>query len=348
MKQIKSFFNTVTAVCIFSVFSAAALSCGQIRKFTDLSGSDFNPPVLTSFSQTNEKSLRISFNEEIEESSLNIVIQPGGKAFTAEVNGNELEIIFLEKTETGVKYAVEGSIEDKKGNCLYFMHPFYGYNPDIPDLLINEFICQGTGNHPDLTELFVLTDGNLAGITLYEGDSGQFDDYYTFPNMEVSAGDYILVHFKPQGTAEEINETAVKDSSAGLDSSINAWDHWIDGAKGLSGNNGMLTLYRCPGGDIIDAVLYSNRTSSSDTKYEGFGSFKFLTQVLNISSLYEWISSFGAVRPEDCIDPTDSTSTRSICRNISLLDTNTANDWYITATSESTFGEENSPIEYVP
>ena len=65
----------------------------------------------------------------------------------------------------GKKTELKGRVNDWIGNSLTFTLGLWGYNPNLPTLLINEFTTKGSGNNPDRVELLVLK-GNLAGITL--------------------------------------------------------------------------------------------------------------------------------------------------------------------------------------
>jgi hypothetical protein len=154
------------------------------------------------------------------------------------------------------------------------------------------------------------------------------------------------VHFKPRGVPGEVDETGSTDVSGGLDASPDAYDFWVTGGTGLSGNNGVLTLYTSPNGTLADGLLYSNRTSESDDTYLGFGSKKVMERALELAAQQGWDAGGPRIRPEDGINPEDSTSTRSMCRNTQGDDTNTKDDWHIVPTRGSTFGEENSDEVY--
>ena len=75
--------------------------------------------------------------------------------------------------------------------------------------MINEFTPRGSGNDPDLVELKVLSAGNMGGVVLYLGTPGSYDARFVFPPFEVEAGSFILVHLKPTGGAEEVDETRI-------------------------------------------------------------------------------------------------------------------------------------------
>jgi hypothetical protein len=209
---------------------------------------------------------------------------------------------------------------------------------------------------------------------LYEGTPNNYDDRLIFPAFPVSAGEFLVIHFKPEGIAEEVNETESKDLSGGLDASDLAYDFWIPEGAGISGNNGVISCYDRPGGAILDGVLYSNRTSDSDEKYGGFGTRDSWERAQELVADGGWLIAGEQVRPEDAVSPEGSTGTRSICRSAgaagsadatgpgdagsgeadmvdtdtAAVDTDTAADWHIVPTRGFTFGEENLDAIYSP
>ena len=118
---------------------------------------------------------------------------------------------------------------------------------------------------------------------------------------------------------------------------------------GLGGNNGVLSIYATPGVDCLDAVLYSNRTSNSDTAFLGFGTQKVLDKVLSLQKNGGWDNGSGIdLKPEMAIDSTYSTATRSMCRLPDGNDTDTNLDWQVVATGKASFGTGNSTEVHVP
>ena len=120
----------------------------------------------------------------------------------------------------------------------------------------------------------------------------------------------------------------------------------LQDGKGLSGNNGVLSLYDRPGGKCLDGVLYSNRTSQSDELYRGFGSEETLNRAEELVLAGGWKPAGARVSPEDAVNPEGSTGTRSICRSSGSADTDSAEDWHIVPTRKATFGAENSDEVY--
>lgn len=331
-----------------SVILFLCSSCLPVADNRTLTEDGLQPPVLLDIEAVSENKTVIYFDKACSVVEETVLVSPELTVKKTDSGEETVEIVFEEAQKIGEEYLLEATVEDDQGNSMSFIINFYGFNPYVPEVVINEFTCQGSSSHPDLVELYVKTDGNMAGLTMYEGTAGEWDDRLVFPGMPVSAGDYILVHFKPEGIEEEKNEIADKTVSGGLDASDDAYDFWVEGGAGLSGNNGVLTLYTTPRGEIIDGVLYSNRTSSSDENYRGFGTKKVMLWADRLAEDGGWKYDGDLIAPEDGLNPDDSTATRSICRDSSSSDTDTAADWHIVPTSTYSFGEINSEEIYEP
>ncbi len=339
MNYIKSLIFIL--MCIESI-----LSCGPIPDIREIQEIDLRPPVLNSIISTDYNKIAINLDEIAYITENNVSIYPELEIINIRTVSNTIFIL----TEThipGAKYTVNSTISDENNNSVNILAVFYGYNPDIPVIQINEFTTRGSKSHPDMVELKVLTDGNMGGIVIYQGTPGNNKDMLVFPAFSVKADDFIIVHFKPENIPEEINETEEKNISGGLDNSVNAYDFWVKDGTGLSGNNGVISVFERPGGLIIDGVLYSNRTSNSDEIYLGFGTRAAMEQALELSENNGWISKNETICPEDAVNPEGSTSTRSICRN-KLQDSDSKIDWYIVPTRGYSFGRENSDEIYIP
>ena len=312
-----------------------------------LTGADLAPPVLSASGALNEKTFALEFNEPLYAASLEAIVPNLGEASTV-VDSRILSIHTEDAQVPGEEYVLDLLVKDTAGNSQQLLVHCFGHNPYVPEMLINEFTTRGSSSHPDMVELLVLEGGNLAGACLYEGTSENWEQRMVFPNCEVHSGEFLIVHFKPQGIPEEVNETEEVSLSGGLDSNPEVRDFWVDLGSGLSGNNGVISLYREPFGEIMDAVLYSNRTSASDEDYRGFGSTKVLQRADHISDLGAWTGETALIRPEDAINPDESTATRSICRSSDSQDSNSKADWHTVPTGGYSFGTENSDELYQP
>jgi len=318
--------------------------CGPWAHLQERLEPDLLPPLLLAV-RVRATELELEFDEPPICPAADVRFTPGLAVDGLSVSGNCLHLT-CSGQRPGVRYQAEIGVSDSHGNRLELITELYGYNPRVPVLRINEFTTQGSDAHPDLVELRVMGGGELAGVALYQGTAGDWADRLVFPAVAVREGQYILAHFKPQGIAAECDETGDMSASGGLDASDRAFDFWVPGATGLSGNNGVLSVYDRPGGALLDGVLYSNRRSDSDVRYRGFGSAATLARAEELAAAGGWVVSGEAIRPEDAVNPEDSTSTRSLCRSSGSIDTDSAADWHIVPTRGSTFGGENSDERY--
>ena len=312
-----------------------------------LTGVDLTPPVLIDASSPDPFGFLVVFNEEIASANLEGLI-PLLEGATLEIDGSEVRVRSGQAQQAGTEYAVDLIVRDARGNSQQLLVRCYGHNPRVPAMRINEFTTQGSSTHPDMIEILTLEAGNLAGACVYEGVCDNYEQHLVFPPCEVAAGEFIVVHCKPSGSEEEIDELESTDISGGLDATPTGRDFWLPAGSGLSGNNGVISLYRDPFGVILDAVVYSNRTSLSDETYRGFGSSDTLFRVDTLAEAQSWRGESLPLRPEDAVNPDDSTATRSICRSTAGVDTDRKTDWHIVPTSSASFGLLNCDEVYAP
>lgn len=332
---------------LHAVLVLLLLSCSPIQAERKEGAGTNYPPVIQTLENSSPTEIILLFDKEVNAEKENFSIIPETGISTLVTEGKSLTIIPSENLKPGKEYFLRGTVSDSTDNSISLGASFYGYNPYLPEAVINEFTSNGSGNHPDMAEIFVKKGGSMAGITLYGGTKSSFADKLVFPDLEVQAGDYIIVHFKPEGLDTEINETTAMDAASGRDSSDTAWDFWITNGSGLSGNNGIISLYTNPYGKMMDCVIYTNRSSDSDTSYRGFGSTKFMLQADEAVSEGGWKKQGEAIAPEDCVSSDLSTATRSVCRNSLSEDTDSASDWHTVPTSKFSFGEKNNDDVYV-
>ncbi len=347
LSEYRSIVLVRTAWLLLAV-TALLSSCSAFSSVEEVIAADLRPPQLQHVRTLSTRSFELLFDEPARITAEAALLSPGRGEITTVSEKNVVTVRSEQEMTPGVCYLFEAVAADSHGNCLSFMSPVYGHNSDPAALRINEFITNGTTTHPDLVELAVVKAGNLAGLCLSVGTPGDWDSRIVLPNRTVETGEFVLVHCKPSGDASEIDELADRAASGGADSSPLAWDYWIPQGTGLSGNNGVLTLASSPGGAVADAVIYSNRTSDSDDRYRGFGSTRMMDWVDEIVAAGAWSTSGELAAPEDAVDPSDSTSTRSICRSSETADTDSRADWHTVPTRGSTFGAVNSDEVYVP
>ncbi|MBN2658223.1 MAG: lamin tail domain-containing protein [Spirochaetales bacterium] len=332
-------------ILIFFLMISFLVSCSETLT-TELLP-DLAPPELAEITLTGSRSLTFRFNEAVSFDESSFFSEPALDLESWSTDQNTLTINFSEEQTAGKMYKCRSDVLDEKGNRLSFLVRFYGWNDNLPDLLINEFNPEGSGNNPDTVELYVRKEGNTAGTALFLGTSRYFSSYYVLPELDVSPGDYIIIHLRPEDIPEEINESTGKGVSGGKLASDLAWDLWADEDMPLSGSNGLICLYTNPFGEIIDAVPYSDRITADSEEYRGWTAATF-DMIEELSFMEIWKTAGEFIRPEDAVSSNGTTGTRSLCRDSLSTDSDSPGDWHLVPTGEKSFGEVNSDNIYAP
>lgn len=323
--------------------------CAPLHEGVSLVDGDFHPPRILSVETKDAHTLELEFDKKAQMIPGSFSVSPDlGEPSISGSGSTKLQVQFPEPTVAGVEYVVDAGVQDAHGNSLSFLARIYGHNAYPPDLLINELNPRASSTNPERVELYSRSAGNLAGITLYNGSPSDYNSRFIFPAVEIEAGEFIILHFRPEGIPEEINETAAKDESGGSRAVDDAWDYWVAEGGGLPSNNGVVAVYTTPRGRVMDAVIWSNRTRDSDQLYRGFGTRKMMDWVDEVVGDGGWAIAGYQAAPEDAVDPEGSTATRSLGRNSHSEDTDTQLDWHIVPTSGASFGAANSDDVYSP
>jgi len=345
-RQKKGFFQLTAAIMLFTMITMAGCVPNAGGKSYSI---DILPPILQLAEILDKRHLRFTFDEAIVVDDVHPVINPPIAIDSIDVEKEQLIVGFGVDQEIGREYTLRMSVADESGNSLSFLYDFSGWNPRIPGILLNELNPRGTGNNPDCIELFVTQGGNLGGLLLLIGTKNKYRENFFFPAVEVSQGEYILVHAKTEGISAEIDETAGMDASGGKLASSNARDFWMRDSPGLPGNNGAVTLYARRGGPVIDAILWTNREDNDEDEKLGWTHDGFIfASDLAEAKAWTTASGGGIPFPSEAVNASFSTSTRSICRASVPEDTNSADDWHIVPTRGQTFGAANTDRVYEP
>ncbi len=315
----RSIFNILLVV----LSGLTLAGCTPIEAYQAIGSTDRTPPIVTGGFATSERSIKIICNETVRIQNETFGLSEGLMITDISVSENSILIETENPLVPGSEYILEGVLSDLSGNTALLTMAVYGWNPDPPVLIINEFTTKGSKRHPDAIELLVIEDGNMAGLTLYDGISDDYRQRCIFPPLEVHTGEYVIIHCSD---IPESFESIPEDHQFSMGESI-----------GLSGNNGAISLYTSAHGEVLDAVIYSNRSSDSDTDYLGFGSRSLMFKVHQLHAVGIWDS----LTPEGAVRTDSMTATRSACRNDPYKDTDSSRDWHTVPTSSSSFGEDN-------
>ena len=313
-------------VCICCLVFTGCQNDMPTQLYNVLTGKDCKIPIFLGAEAIDYDVLTCIFDEPVycEISDISI-----GQLNVIAVNqdANSITIQFDRDLLPGTQHQLSARVRDVAGNSLRFTTMFWACNPDMPEMVINEFSTKGNANHPDRIEILILSDGNIAGAALCDGIGPSFDSEFIFPSLAVERNDRIVVYYGEKTDQEQPLM-------------------FYGGTTGLGSNNGVLTLSRTSGTTIIDAVLYSNRTSESDVNYAGFGTKKVYERALLLEQSGQWLPS--PIAPEHGIDSTYSTATRSLCRDELVFDSNSNIEWYVVPTGKASFGLPNCPDKHQP
>ncbi len=168
----------------------------------------------------------------------------------------------------------------------------------------------------DLIELYVVSGGSLLGYELYEGTGVNL---LTFPDAEVSTGDYIVVHMASTMAPGETDETSSKTQATHASALAGAWDYW-SADSGIFNTDQTITLRSASTGAIVDAVIYADNSG-------GFGG----TGQANAVSAGQWTQAGGSFVESDAVNT--ATAAGSSYQQISNGSTNNGNNtrWQVRA-----------------
>ncbi len=229
-----------------------------------LSGAfDLKPPALIEAGPQGPSSFVLRFDEDVSPVDGSFAVDPGGDS-RAVAEGRDVRVELPLRQVPGKTYSLVGDVRDGGGNGSRVILAFTGYN-DHPALLrISEVQTaknsSSTKPHRDFVEFEVTKAGNLGGLE-FSASSSVKTVSWRFPGVEVSAGDFLVLHCAPEGLPVEIDETGSDLlASGGVDSSP-ARDFWSK-AGGIPDASGLITLRDAPGGKAIDALFYADGTKT--------------------------------------------------------------------------------------
>lgn len=295
-KKIDScFFCFFVALCLMCI-SIFSVSCKMTAEGIQAASDDVETPVLLDFSQNSAESLSLAFTEKVRLSDLEVrsgnpstmgelVFSQEQIAVTEENKsdlldledrttegiaqdaGFQVRVVFTEsqRLEMGATYIFSGVAHDQEGNSLLFQLPFYGFNRNVAGVVLSEVRSEYDKPKVEFIELYVHRSGNLAGIELYSVNKN-FE--YVFPAVEVSAGEYIVLHMRTleeeSGHVDELDNNL--SASTASDSCTGVRDLWVSSTSEIIGTSDVLVLRERAKGKLMDALLYISPKVSDTSK----------------------------------------------------------------------------------
>lgn len=145
------------------------------------------------------------------------------------------------------------------GNSVEFLQDFIGFNENPAFLILSEIRTKADSKKlmSDFVEFYCLKGGNTHGLKLCSGYKGEDCDY-SFPAIEVKAGEYITLHNKTYDSEKAVNETGDDLTLSKAEESCDeARDLWREGTEQKIGaSSDVLILKNYSTGKIYDGILF--------------------------------------------------------------------------------------------
>jgi len=324
----------LTGILLFSSVISCNVSSGQLM----LLAGDYTTPRLDYWKMTGANILNLYFTREVTFPSLSVLelssdcvdaketdieaeLLPQTSSSSSDSETVCLQLQFSDDTVVGTDYLLVGTAKDEHDNTLDFTLAFSGYNSTVPAMVLSEvridYSKSTSYTRVEYVEFVVLSDGNTAGMEFISAYDGE-DEKYTFPYIEVTAGEYIVLHMRTL-SEDSITETGDDLLVSNAKDSSSARDLWVDNTDARLGADDVLLLKERENGKILDAVVYSRSGKEDWSKVT-------LTRTLSRQNI------------DDCIEKKAAGDVQPY----SVL----ASDWIVVDSSCCTPGEVNSTNEY--
>lgn len=334
MKKLSIVFLFITAGFIFAV-----TSCSSDTAIEPILSAGSEGPIFTGYKAVSS-GFEFHFSKPVK--VLYAVFNPYAELMSI-TDGTSVKVEVEQGLGEGIKLAADILVEDEYGNTLNVLVPVRSRNDRIPDMLINEVRTEYAKPKVEFIEFKTAEAGNLGAIRVFSAGISFDEPIYEFPSAEVNAGEYIVLYLRTLDPAS-VNETGDDLAlSPGAETSSTAREFWVPGTTKLTRKTDILFI-KDQDDQIIDALMLSENQEDSWSKE----SLSAAANLLGNSAA--WSSNDGAEYPgpNHAVLSQYATATRTICRDESVPDSNTADDWYITATSSATPGAANSTKRHVP
>jgi hypothetical protein len=256
--------------------------------------------------------------------------------------GSMVKVKLSAEPGPGILFTAELLAEDNNRNTINVLVPFRSRNNRMPALVINELRTENSKPKAEFIEFKMKSAGNLGAMRIFILSNYKAPMVYEFLPVEVQDGDYVVLHLRctESGCVNEYGSDLAE--SGGTDSSPTARDFWIQGnAKLLRKTDAVYVL------DQDDKALDCVMISETQDSWWNKEYFADAAQMLFEQGI--WKTANGLIcAPVNSVQSAGTTATRTICRDENTVNSHTASDWYIAATSCATPGKPNNPKRYVP
>jgi hypothetical protein len=317
------------------VFVAACSFEAAVPKYTSGAGS---PPELIAVHTASASEVQFLFSEPV--SVVSIVFDPP-TGLTNSADGETVNIHLDAPYIVGTKVTVDILVRNENGDTLEAVLSFSVFNGRVPAFRINELRTEMSKPRVEFIELKMLSDGNLAGVRLFAASNGTDTPIYEMPAVEVSKGEFVLVHLRTPDYINGVDElgddltlSTADDPKAQADCPQNMRDLWLPGSKEILRKSDAV-YFMDQMDTIIDAVVFCDKLKEGE-KWSINPNFINAMDILTGSGVWTGDGIDGA------FDSGGTSPTNTISRHENSDDTNTAKDWYKSGTGKASPGKANT------
>jgi hypothetical protein len=320
-------------------------ACSTEAALQDILGESTEAPVFLSCRAHSPQEIKFLFSQPVTLSSLRF--DPPITA-DAEAQGDTVVVTLETPLESGIRIVADMVVEDYSGNTLNVLVPFRSRNENLPPLLITEIRTEYSKPKVEFVEFKTLDAGDLGALRLFIAGTSLETPVLEFPPAKVGAGEYVVVHLRsldPENRDETAGDPGENPYSKDNEALAEAWDFWVPGTtKRIKKTDALFFMDQDD--RIIDAVLLSENA-------DPWWNTEYMVQAAELLETHAaWTGESAAdgqiPGPDSAVISKNTTATRSISRDETIPDSNSAADWYITASSNATPGKVNSTKRYVP
>jgi len=306
----------------------------------DNEGTPEIPPLATflHYKTLSDNDIVFEFSDPVLFVSLNFVPKMGYEVIEEE--GSKIIIKLTGNSDPGLSVVADLQVIDKYENHINEQITFRTRNNHVPKLQINELRTEYSSSNnvqkAEFIEFKMISDGNLGALRVFAVGNDKTPQIYEFEPVVVNAGEYVVLHLRTLEASCKDEYGISLSESGGTDSCITARDIWVPGKEKLLHKTDVVYVLD-QDDEVLDAIMIVEKPDLLWGKsFIDAADFLFRKGV--------WKSPAGTVcSPADAVNSSNTTTTRTICRDETVANTHTRADWYITKTSKATPGKENSP-----
>jgi hypothetical protein len=331
--------NTVLACAYFAAVFLFA-SCAGDESLNALLGTSAAAPVYTGYKVISGKQVDFYFSSEVR--VLSAHFEPEAEIERTE-DGSTVSVLWTSDHSGGEKFIADVLVEDGDGNSLSVLVPFRTRNDRIPELLFNELRFDYSKPRSEFIEFKTLSAGNLGALRLFITSANASAPVYEFPPVEVSKGEYVILHLRTLATDTALDELgaalSLSSSKNSAEAPADARDLWIPASKKMLHKTDVIYLMD-QDDKIVDALI----TCEDEKAWKKNAAFSRAAELLARQG--KWLSKDGvsvrAPQVEDAVRSDGTSVTKTLCRSETRAPSMTNADWYICETSKCSPGKSNN------